>query len=115
MSAMKKMGSLSKLVEMIPGFGQLKMPKELLDVQEGKLEKWKHAMDSMTKQELEEPEIIASSRMERIAKGSGVSLSEIRDLMKQFRQSKKLLKMVKGGSPEKMMKKIQGMGNVRFK
>ena len=59
--------------------------------------------------------MIGGTRMERIARGAGVSISDIRELVKQFRQSKKLVKMMKGGSPEKMMKKIQGMGNVRFK
>lgn len=109
MEAMSKMGPLGKVMEMIPGMSQLKMPKEALQAQEGKLKKWKYAMDSMTKAELEDPEIIDSSRMERIAKGSGLPTSEIRDLVKQYRQSKKLIKMMKG-SPEQMMKKLQKGG-----
>ena len=109
MTAMKKMGSLSKLVEMIPGFGQLKLPKDALQVQEGKLEKWRHAMDSMGKNELENPEIINSSRIERIAKGSGISTKDVRELIKQYRQSKKIVKMMKGkGDVNKMMKKLGG-------
>jgi len=63
MQTMKKMGPLNKLVEMVPGFGQLKLPKEMLDVQEGKLQKWKIAMDSMTRKELEDPEIIDSDHI----------------------------------------------------
>src|SRR3989338_8446915 len=70
MNAMKNMGPLSKVMEMIPGFSQLKLPKEMLQVQEGKLENWRHAMDSMTKEELEDPEIISAQRIDRIAKGS---------------------------------------------
>ncbi len=109
MSAMKKMGSLSKIVEMIPGFSQLKLPKEALNVQEGKLEKWKHCMSSMTKEELEDPEIMDSKRIERISKGSGVPTKEIRGLVKQYRQSKKMVKMMKGsGDVNKLMKKFQG-------
>ena len=109
MSAMKKMGSLSKLVEMIPGFSQLKLPKEMLDVQESKLEKWRYAMNSMTKEELEDPEIIDAKRIERIAKGSGVSTKDIRELIKQYRQSKKEVKMMKGtGDINKLMKRFQG-------
>ena len=78
MSAMKKMGSLSKLVEMIPGMGNLKIPKDMLEGQEGKIEVWKHIMQSMTKEELEDPELIDGARVERIAKGSGASTGAVR-------------------------------------
>ena len=108
MNAMSKMGPLSKIVEMIPGFGGMKLPEGMMKVQEGKLKKWKIAMQSMTKTELENPEIIDSSRLQRISKGSRVSAGEIRELIKQYRQSKKLVKMMKGGDPEKLMRKLQG-------
>lgn len=113
MQAMKKMGPLSKITEMIPGFSQLKMPKDLLKVQEGKLKKWRFIMDSMSKQELEDPDIISITRIDRIAKGSGTSTREIRELLKQYRQSKKMAKLFKGGNPksmERMMKKFSGKG-----
>ena len=116
MTAVKKMGSLSKIVDMIPGFSQLKLPKEMLDVQEEKLQKWKTAMDSMTQEELEDPELIDPSRLERISKGSGVPVATIRELTKQYRQSKKMVKMFKGmgadnpKAMEKMMKKMQKGG-----
>ncbi|MCP3682558.1 MAG: signal recognition particle protein [bacterium] len=119
MQAMKKMGPLSKVVEMIPGFSQVKMPKDTLKVQEGKLEKWKFAMDSMSKEELENPEDISGTRIDRISKGSGVSNSEIRELVKQYKQSKKMVKMMKGNNPkqmEKMMKRMsQGGQGAKFK
>jgi len=109
MKAMKKMGSFGKLMEMIPGMGQLKLPKEALEVQEGKLEKWKYCMDSMTKAELEDPEIISAERIDRIAAGSGVSIGEVRELLKQYRQSKKMMKMFKGEQDiGKLMKKMGG-------
>ncbi|MBI2657464.1 signal recognition particle protein [Candidatus Woesearchaeota archaeon] len=110
MEAMSKMGPLSQIVEMIPGFGQLKLPKEMLQVQEGKLKKWKVAMGSFTKEELEDPEIMDTSRIERISKGSGIPGSEIRELIKQYRQSKKVVKMFKGskGDMSKIMKKFGG-------
>ena len=110
MVAMQKMGPISKIMEMIPGFSQIKLPKEMLEVQEGKLKKWKHCMDSMTKEELEDPDIISSTRIERIAKGSGVSASDVRGLIKQYRQSKKLVKMMKGKEQNigKLMKKFGG-------
>ncbi|MEM4267326.1 MAG: signal recognition particle protein Srp54 [Candidatus Woesearchaeota archaeon] len=113
MHAMKKMGPLSKIIEMIPGMGQIKLPKEALAVQEEKLEKWKYIMDSCTKDELEQPEIIERSRIERIAKGSGTSTGDVRELVKQYREAKKMLKMLKGGgSPrdfDKIMKRMGGM------
>jgi signal recognition particle subunit SRP54 len=110
MEAMSKMGPLSKVVEMIPGFGQLKMPKDMLRVQEGKLKKWKIVMSSMTKEELEDPDkVIDANRIERIAKGSGQTTGTVRELIKQYRQSKKMMKMMKGsGDMNKMMKKMQG-------
>ncbi len=110
MEAMSKMGPLSQIVEMIPGFGQLKLPKEMLQVQESKLKKWKVAMNSFTKKELEDPEIIDSSRVERISKGSGIPANEVRELLKQYRQSKKVVKMFKGskGDISKFMQKFGG-------
>ncbi len=111
MEAMSKMGPLGKIVEMIPGFGQLKLPKEALAVQEEKLKKWKHLMNSMTKEELENPDIISGSRIERIAKGAGMPASELRDLLKQYKMSKKMVKMMKGQKGmEKMMKKFKISG-----
>jgi len=109
MLSLKKMGSLKKLIEMIPGFSQLKLPKEMLDVQEEKLEKWKIAMDSMTKEELENPDLITAERLDRISQGSGIPVSLIRELLKQYRQSKKMMKMFKGEKDmTKMMKKMKG-------
>ncbi len=121
MQAMKKMGPLSKIMEMVPGMGQLPIPKEMMEVQQGKLEKWKYIMDSCTKEELEEPEAIDGSRAERIAKGAGVTVGEVRELVKQYKKSKKMMKMLKGaGSGKgmkdmgKLMKKMQKQG-MQFK
>jgi signal recognition particle subunit SRP54 len=106
-------------MEMIPGMGQIKLPKEALQVQEKKLESWRYIMNSMTKDELEEPEVITSSRVERIAKGAGVNTQEVRGLLKQYRESKKLVKMMKGSDSEKGMQqalqRLQKGGNVKFK
>ena len=113
MQAMKKMGPMAKVMEMIPGFGQLKLPKDMLVVQEGKLKKWKFAMDSMTKKELEDPEIISSDRIERIAKGAGISSSEVRELLKQYGQSKKVVKMFKGATPKKMQQMLGKLGGLK--
>jgi len=117
MEAMSKMGPIGKVMEMIPGMGNLKLPKDMLKVQEGKLKKWRYVMNSMTKEELEDPDIISTTRIDRIAKGAGCSAKDVRELLKQHRQSKKMVKMFKGGSPrdmQKMMKKMQ-QGNIKFK
>ncbi len=109
MLALKKMGSFRKLIDMIPGMSQFQLPKEMLDVQEGKLEKWKHAMDSMTQEELENPEVISAGRIDRIAAGSGVGIGEVRELLKQYRQAKKLMKLMKGEQDiGKLMKRMGG-------
>ena len=112
---MNKMGSLSKVAEMIPGMGQLKLPKDMLDVQEGKMQKFKYAIDSMTKWEKENPEEIKQSRVKRIAKGAGIHESDVRQLIKQYKQTKKLMKMAKGGKgfkrgPLAKLAKQFGMG-----
>lgn len=109
MNSMKKMGSFGKIMEMIPGMGSLKLPKDMLKVQEGKLEKWKYAMDSMTKEELEDPDVLDAQRVDRIAAGAGLSVGEVRELLKQYRQSKKMMKMFKGEKDmSKLMKKMGG-------
>ena len=95
-------------MELVPGMSQLKLPKEVLDVQEDKLKHWKYCMNSMTKSELEEPEIISGERISRISKGSGVPTSEIRDLLKQYKMAKKMMSSIKGKDPEKLMRKFKG-------
>lgn len=115
LEAMNKMGPLTKVMELIPGMGQLQLPKEALNVQQSKMKLWKYAMSSMTKKELEDPDIISVDRIDRISKGSGVDIAEIRLLLKQHKQSKKMMKMFKGKDPEKMMSKMgnmKGMANM---
>jgi signal recognition particle subunit SRP54 len=117
--SMQKMGSLSKVMDMIPGMsgGALmkKLPENFMDVQEGKMKKWKFIIDSMTRAEREDPEIIKQSRIQRIAKGSGTTQAEVRDLLKNYNQIKKLLKMSGGGKafkrgPFAKLAKQFGMG-----
>ena len=93
---MKGMGSLSKIAEMIPGLGKAKIPENLLGVQEDKMKKWEHAINSMTEEEVNNPEIIEkqTTRLGRIAKGSGTTTTEIRQLIKQY---KMLKEMTQGG------------------
>ncbi|MEA3378103.1 MAG: signal recognition particle protein Srp54 [Nanoarchaeota archaeon] len=109
MKALSKMGSLSKIMNLIPGMGNMNLPKNIIEGQEEKIEVWKHIMQSMTKKELEDPSIISRNRIERIAKGAGVPVKEVRGLLKQYKLSKKMLKALKGTKdPQKMMSKFKG-------
>ena len=108
LQTMSKMGPLNKIIDLIPGFGNMNIPKEMLNVQDDKLKKWKHIMQSMTKRELEDPELIDRNRIERIGQGAGVDIKDVRELLKQYRQSKKVMKIMKGQDPEKLMKKFAG-------
>ena len=108
LEAVKKMGPLSKVLEMIPGLAKAQIPKEAISVQEEKLEKWKYALQSMTKEELEEPELLNNERINRIAKGSHTAEAEVRELLKQYKQAKKLMKTMGNKDPEKMLKKFKG-------
>lgn len=95
LKAMQNIGPLSKISEMIPGLGGLgllktKMPN-FLDVQEAKLKRWRYAIDSMTPEERENPEILNASRIARISKGSNVPTNEIRELIKQYKIVKDLI------------------------
>lgn len=91
-----KIGSLQQIVGMIPGMGMMKIPDEMLKKQEEKMKTYKIIIQSMTKKERENPEIVSSTRMTRIAKGSGKSENEIRELLNQYNQTKKMVKSFGG-------------------
>ena len=87
MKQIQKMGSIADLMKMVPGMNKMRVG----DVNEKQLV-WVDAMiSSMTKRERQNPQIINGSRRKRIAKGSGRSLFEINQLLKQFFQMKKMM------------------------
>ena len=91
---MKKMGGLRSVMSMLPGVsGKIKEG----DLDEAKMERTKAIILSMTKKEREDPVIINASRKRRIAAGSGTSVQEINQLLKQFDQVKTLMKQLKSG------------------
>ncbi len=94
-SMMKKMGGASAMLSMLPGMGKLKVKEEDLD--EKKIEHTKAIILSMTMQERENPSIIDSRRKRRISAGSGRSVQEVNQLLKQYEQTKMLMKQLKGG------------------
>ena len=90
-SQIKKLGPLSNITSMIPGFSKLKN----VDVDENQF-KWTEAIiNSMTKEEREKPDIINASRRKRIALGSGRTIQDVNRLMKQFNQMKNMIKKMK--------------------
>ena len=92
--SMKKMGGAQALVSMMPGLGG-KIKEG--DIDESKMERTKAIILSMTKAERTDPSIINASRKKRIAAGSGTTVQEINTLLKQFEQTKLVMKQLKGG------------------
>jgi signal recognition particle subunit SRP54 len=108
LQATKKMGPLNKITEML-GMN-VKIPKEMLEAGQEKMDSFKIIIDSMTEQERNEPELINRGRVERIAKGAGVKETDVRELIKQFKQMKKMLKKFKHIQSEKAMKNFGEKG-----
>ena len=102
----KKMGNLKDLAAMIPGVG--KAIKDI-DIDDNAFKSIEAIIYSMTPEERKRPEILNGSRRTRIAKGSGTNLQEVNRLLKQFEQTRKMMKMVTGSNMAKMSK-MAGMG-----
>ena len=98
MSQMKKMGGLSGLMGMMPGLGLGggKMPDMDTDAMEKNLARTEAIIYSMTPKERQNPNLLNPSRKNRIAKGAGVDIAEVNRLVKQFEQTKKLMKQMPG-------------------
>ncbi|MDP7282207.1 MAG: signal recognition particle receptor subunit alpha [Candidatus Undinarchaeales archaeon] len=105
---MKKMGSMSKIMEMLP-MG-VDLPKDQMQMSEERIKKFTTIMDSMTKEELNNPEVLSGARVKRIAKGAGVSVEDVRMLLKQYNMTKKMMKQVSGNKRGmgKMMRMLKG-------
>ncbi len=102
----KKMGSMKDLIEMLPGAG--KAMKDV-DIDDDAFKGIEAIIHSMTPSERSTPTTIDSNRKKRIAKGSGTSIQEVNQLMKQFTQMSKMMKMMQGGGGKKMMQMMQNM------
>lgn len=93
--SMKKMGKISDLMGMIPGLSKFKISDE--DIDEGKIEKMKAIIYSMTVKERRNPDIINGSRRKRIAQGSGTTIQEVNQLLKQFDTTRTMMKQFQKG------------------
>lgn len=93
LETMENVGSFDKIISMIPGLGKAQLPPEAMEKQQGQAKRWKHAINSMTEAEIEEPELLEkqTSRIARVAKGSGTTTSEIRALIKQYKLLKEMI------------------------
>src|SRR5687767_5890594 len=105
MQQVKKLGSMQSIMGMIPGMSGMQLP-EGADKQMVRTEA---IIKSMTRQERRKPEILNGSRRQRIARGAGVKIVEVNQLLKSFQQMQKMMKMMKGGGAKKMMRQMEMM------
>ncbi len=110
MEALSKMGPLSKIVQMLPlGSLGVDIPDSALQTTKETLARFKVVMDSMTNDELEHPRIIRSSRVKRIARGSGVPAEHVRDLLKYHKVMQRTLKGVRSQKEMHRFLRKQGL------
>ena len=109
MNQIRKMGSMTELIGMIPGISR---KIKGLNLNEKQLVWTEAIINSMTKKERANPNLIKASRKIRISKGSGTRVQDVNKLLKQFLQSKKMMKkmksMDKGGMPTDLLNKLKG-------
>ena len=111
LEAMSRMGPLKQILQMIPGLGY-SLPDDVVRLSEQRLKKFRVIMNSMTEEELEHPEIINYSRIKRIARGSGTTVKDVKELLEQYNQMKKFFRSMNKRSLNRMMKRfgMRGFG-----
>lgn len=106
----KKMGSLSQLIGMMPGVDKKTLDSVDMDKSEKRLKHIEAIIRSMTEEERQKPQIIGASRKVRISKGSGTKVQEVNELLKQFDQMKKMMKEFSGPKQAKLLKRMKRLG-----
>lgn len=91
METMKGLGSLSNILKMVPGMS-LRLKDKSLDDAEDKLRRWGYVIQSMTKDEKNDPKILNASRINRIARGSGTDKKDVKELISRYNAMKKMMK-----------------------
>lgn len=104
-----KMGSLKKILDLVPGLAG-NMKSEDLEKAERNMKIWKSIIQSMAKKERDSPDILNAVRIKRIAKGSGRSEKEVRELLSRYKQTKSLMKASKGREFRQMLRRAGGPG-----
>lgn len=115
MEALTKMGPFEKVLQMV---GLTDLDKKTVGNMKTKLKRYKVIIDSMTKEERLNPDLISSSRLERIARGSGTKLGDVRELMKEFNMMKKMVKGMASGKLKKSMRKgmnLKALKGMKFR
>jgi len=92
--AMKGMGTFRKLLKMLPGMSY-NIPEDMLNTAEGRLEKWRVMIQSMTNKEKDDPKIFNASRIKRVARGSGTTEKEVKELLKQYLMMRRMMKTLR--------------------
>ena len=116
MKQVRKMGSLSQIVSMLPG-AKKKLSDEEAEQGEKQLVRTEAIINSMTKKERAKPSIISAQRKKRIAAGSGTKVEDVNRLLKQFEQMQKMMKQLSGNGKQgkkmrQMLSQMQGGGNM---
>lgn len=113
--AMEKMGPMSQVMNMIPGLGG-RIKEDVLKQQEGKMKRYKHIIQSMTKDERNYPDLINASRVKRIAKGSGRTEADVRELLNQYSAMKKMMRQLggKAGMQRGQLKNLASQFGFKF-
>ena len=116
MDALSGMGSMQKIMQMIPGFASLqsRQGKGDMDATEARMNKFKVIMDSMTEYEMQNPRMIKSSRIKRISQGAGVDPQHVKGLLKYYNQSKSMVKNLAGNRrmQKRLMRQMQQGGDL---
>jgi signal recognition particle subunit SRP54 len=89
LASLGEMGPFSKLMSMVPGLGAAKVDEKQIDATQVRLQRFRTILDSMTGEELDDPQLIKADRIHRIARGSGRKTQEVRALLKQFETTRK--------------------------
>ena len=103
-----KIGSLKGFLDNMPGLSGM-VKEDQLDQVEGRVEKWRYIIQSMNKQEKADPDIINASRVKRIARGSGWPEHEVKELIKNYKNSKNMMKASKGRQMQGVLRRM-GLG-----
>lgn len=103
-----KVGSLRGFLDSMPGFSGM-VKEDQLDQMENRIQKWRYIIQSMTKKEKADPDLLNSSRIKRIARGSGWPEHEVKELVKNYKNSKNMMKASKGRQMQSALRRM-GLG-----
>jgi signal recognition particle subunit SRP54 len=109
LQAMSKMGSMSKMLAMLPGAAQMK--RQIDNIDDGEITRTQAIVQSMTPLERRDPKVLNGSRRSRIAKGAGRAVSEVNSLVERFTQAQKMMRQMRNGQmPQGLPPAMAGMG-----